>query len=187
MCIIDYLDIHYQHLPKGAVWTLRDGVWAPLIIHSAPLGRSRYDIYVYMYHITCPRAVFVYPLPPTPPQKKEVILSETCVNPLHDSYTYTSAKDHPPNKIKGKTRSISTICEKRACVLRTRTRFSISSADFPGFQRQEKHQLNTGWAVTRNMLVCEYQVFCHKKWLFLVKFVWDTLELVEGCRYHECC
>ena len=32
----------YQHLPKGAVWTLRDGVQAPLIIHSAPLGRSRY-------------------------------------------------------------------------------------------------------------------------------------------------
>ena len=26
------------NLPKGAVWTLRDGVYAPFIIHSAPLG-----------------------------------------------------------------------------------------------------------------------------------------------------
>ena len=31
-----------QHLPKGAVWTLRDGVNRhPLIIYSAHLGRSR--------------------------------------------------------------------------------------------------------------------------------------------------
>ena len=27
----------------------RDGVWAPLIIHSAPFGRSRYIIYTYNY------------------------------------------------------------------------------------------------------------------------------------------
>lgn len=32
----------YQHVPKGAIWTLRDGVQGPLIIHSTHLGRSRY-------------------------------------------------------------------------------------------------------------------------------------------------
>ena len=37
-----YISNLYQHLPKGAVWTLRDGKQAPLIIHSAPLGRPRY-------------------------------------------------------------------------------------------------------------------------------------------------
>lgn len=37
----------YQHLPMGAVLTLRDGVLAPLIIHLAPLGRSRYTYYTY--------------------------------------------------------------------------------------------------------------------------------------------
>ena len=31
-------------LPKGAVWILRDGVRAPLIIYSAPIGRSRYIV-----------------------------------------------------------------------------------------------------------------------------------------------
>ena len=46
-CILFYI---YQHLPKGAVWTPRDGVWAPLIIHSAPLGRSRY-IHMCVKHV----------------------------------------------------------------------------------------------------------------------------------------
>ena len=41
----------YQHLPKGAVWPLRDGVQAPLIIHSAPLGWSRYRLYLFhLFH-----------------------------------------------------------------------------------------------------------------------------------------
>lgn len=38
----------YQHLPKGAVWTLGDAGWCcigtPNIIDLAPLGRSRYDM-----------------------------------------------------------------------------------------------------------------------------------------------
>ena len=38
----------YQHVP-GAVWTQRNGVQAPLIIHSAPLGRSRYVCVIYSY------------------------------------------------------------------------------------------------------------------------------------------
>lgn len=38
---------------KGAVWTLRDGVSAALIIHLAPLGRSRnISIYIYISPMT---------------------------------------------------------------------------------------------------------------------------------------
>ena len=35
---------------KGFCLDPRDGVWAPLIIHSAPFGRSRYT-YIYIYNI----------------------------------------------------------------------------------------------------------------------------------------
>ena len=37
------------HPSKGAIWTLRDGVQGPLIIHSTHLGRSRYMDYLYIH------------------------------------------------------------------------------------------------------------------------------------------
>ena len=51
--LINYMQFWcvYKCIPassKGFCLDPRDGVWAPLIIHSAPFGRSRY-IYIFMY------------------------------------------------------------------------------------------------------------------------------------------
>ena len=51
----------YKCIPassKGFCLDPRDGVWAPLIIHSAPFGRSRYIYIIYIYVSTTHDFVF---------------------------------------------------------------------------------------------------------------------------------